>query len=78
MEQSRKMSLLETVSNVLTGYLIAIMIQLIVFPWFDIETTITDNMQIAAVFTIISIARGYLFRRIFEKIRKRLIRKQSQ
>lgn len=65
MSQSKTMSMIETVTNVGLGYLIAIGTQMVIFPWFDIHTTVTDNMIIAAVFTVISVIRGYIVRRAF-------------
>ena len=38
MNQSRLMSLLETATNVVIGYVLAIATQIVVFPWFGIET----------------------------------------
>ena len=37
----------------------------LVLPIWDIQTQITENLDITALFTVISIARGYIFRRIF-------------
>lgn len=68
-KQSRKMSLIETLTNITVGYCLAVVVQLIVFPWFDIETRIVDNLQIGLAFTVVAIARGYGIRRLFELFR---------
>ena len=36
MKQSRLMSLVEAIANVVVGYAIAVLTQLIVFPWFGL------------------------------------------
>ena len=37
MKQSRLMSLVEAVTNVAVGYGLAVVTQIIVFPWFGLE-----------------------------------------
>ena len=64
--QSRGVSFLEACLNVGSGYIIALGTQLVVFPLFDIEVDFSEQMGIAAIFTIISIVRTYLWRRIFD------------
>ena len=68
MPQTKRQSFLETVTNVGTGYIIAIFSQMLIFPLFDIKTNFGDNLLIALWFTIISIIRGYLFRRLFNRL----------
>jgi len=69
MKQSRTMSLVEAVANVVVGYGIAVATQLIVFPWFGLPARIGDALAIGAIYTAISTARSYLLRRAFEAIR---------
>ena len=69
--QSRRMSLLEAIANVLVGYGIAVVTQLIVFSWFGLPARVGDALAIGGVFTIVSLARSYLLRRLFEAIRVR-------
>lgn len=69
MKQSRLMSLVEAATNVIVGYSIAVATQLVVFPWFDLPARLDDALAIGAIFTIVSIARSYTLRRIFEAIR---------
>lgn len=69
MSQSRKMSMVETVSNVIIGYFVAVSSQIIIFPFFDIRTELKDNLIIGLWFTIISIIRGYVLRRFFNGLR---------
>lgn len=69
MKQSRLMSLAEAVANVLVGYGIAVVTQMLVFPLFGLHTSLADNLMIGAIFTGVSIARSYTLRRLFEALR---------
>jgi hypothetical protein len=63
--QSRVMSLVEVVANVLVGYGAAVATQMMVFPWFGLSTTLGQNLQMGLVFTVVSLMRGYTLRRLF-------------
>ena len=63
------MSLIEAMVNVAVGYGLAVLTQLVVFPWFGLPARITDAMALGAVFTIVSIIRAYVLRRLFERWR---------
>ena len=65
------MSLLEAVANVAVGYGVAVATQIVVFPWFGIETGLAEHLTIGLAFVGVSLARGYLLRRLFEAIRVR-------
>jgi hypothetical protein len=69
-KQSRRMSLAEAVANVLLGYGIAVATQAMVFPMFGLQASIEDNLLIGGIFTVVSIARGYTMRRLFEALRR--------
>lgn len=71
MKQSRTMSLVEAVANVAVGYGIAVITQLLVFPLFGLSTTLAENLAMGAIFTVVSIARSYCLRRLFEAVRLR-------
>ena len=70
MKQSRLMSLAESVTNVVVGYGLAVVTQILIFPVFGLHTTLAQNMKMGAVFTVVSIARSYLLRRLFERLRR--------
>lgn len=70
MKQTRLMSLVEAITNVVVGYGIAVVTQLVVFPWFGLPARISDALAIGAVFTVVSIARAFALRRLFEAIRQ--------
>ncbi len=78
--QSRVMSLVEAAANVLVGFGVAVVAQMMVFPWFGLSTTLGQNLQMGLIFTTVSLLRSYLLRRAFnrfaltEKISRRLHR----
>ena len=69
MSQSRGMSLIEAVTNVIVGYALAAITQILGFPWFGIQVGLGDNLASAAVFVGISFVRSYALRRLFERWR---------
>ncbi len=71
MKQSRLMSLLESLANVLVGYGVAVATQMAVFPLFGLAVTVSENLLIGLIFTVVSIVRSYALRRGFEALRMR-------
>ena len=66
MMQSRWMSLVESVANVLVGYIVAVTTKYLVFPLFGLHATLSQNLVIGLIFTGVSLVRSYLLRRAFE------------
>ncbi len=50
MTQSRRMSLIEAATNVAVGYVLAILTQIVVFPWFGINTALGEHLTIGLAF----------------------------
>ncbi|CAB1367218.1 DUF7220 family protein [Denitratisoma oestradiolicum] len=71
MKQSRWMSLVEAVTNVLVGYGVAVATQWAVFPLFGLHATLQENLLIGLIFTAVSLVRSYVLRRAFEAFRIR-------
>ena len=65
--QTKYQSLIESFTNILIGYLTALLSQVLIFPLFDIDVSFQDNLLIGLYFTIISLLRSYLVRRYFNK-----------
>ena len=65
--QTKYQSLVESLINILIGYLTALLSQVLIFPLFDIDVSLQDNLLIGLYFTIISLLRSYLVRRYFNK-----------
>ena len=77
MKQSRWMSLLEAVTNVLVGYGVAVATQWAVFPLFGLHATLRENLLIGLIFTAVSLVRSYVLRRAFEALRIRQLSANS-
>lgn len=79
MEQSKWDSLEETLVNVGTGFILALIFQHFVVPMITgKEATFVQNIYVTLFFTVISLIRGYFFRRIYNKHKgfiTRLLRK---
>lgn len=63
--QSRRMSIVETIANTSLGFVISVLTTQIVLPQYHCPVTMSDNVEITTIFTIISVARGYIVRRFF-------------
>lgn len=66
--QTKKHSLFESLTNVIVGLLMSFLTQMIIYPILDIEVSLNQNIIITTVFFVISFVRGYIIRRIFNKI----------
>lgn len=70
MKQSRAMSLVESLANVIVGYGLVVVTRILIFPVFGLQTTLAQNLTMGAVFTVASIARSYVLRRLVERLRR--------
>ena len=70
MSQSRTMSLVESLANVIVGYGVAVVTQILIFPQFGWNPTLAQNMRIGAVFTAVSLARSFTVRRLSERMER--------
>lgn len=67
MSQSKLHSAIESVANVAVGYGVAVLTQVLVFPLFGLHASMSDNLLIGAIFTVVSLARSYTLRRVFNR-----------
>jgi len=58
------MSAVEAAANVAVGYGVGIATQVAVFPLFGIAASLGDNLAIGGIFTVVSIVRSYVLRRV--------------
>ena len=58
----------EALANVTVGFFVAVLTQRAVFPLFGIETDWSVDFAIGGLFTVVSIVRSYMMRRVFERI----------
>jgi len=61
-------SLIESIIDVCSGFIIAILIQIFIFPFFNLYPNVMESMQIALIFTGFSILRSWLWRLLFKRI----------
>jgi hypothetical protein len=69
MTQTRRGSALETLAGTAIGYLVAVAANALILPAFGITTNARQNFGIAAAFTLVSLVRGYVVRRLFNALR---------
>lgn len=69
--QTKRQSAIETITSVAIGYLVAIGSQIVIFPIFGLAVSFGDNLLIGAFFTVVSIIRGYLIRRMFNRLQSK-------
>jgi len=62
-----KKCFIESVIDVGSGFILAILIQLLIFPLFGLHPTILDTMGIALIFTVVSIIRSAIWRNFFRR-----------
>lgn len=67
MSQTKKQSMVESVIQNVIGFLVGLLVQEGVFWWKGLEVNFLDNLHIGIIFAIVSIARSYLLRRVFNK-----------
>lgn len=68
MSQRKAISLLESCLNVGSGFVLSLIVwEFVIEPLFGIEKSLRENIGITGIFTVISIVRGYIWRRLFNK-----------
>lgn len=64
--QSRTASLIEQILNVGSGFVISLIVWMyVVVPIWGFDVSMTENLTITIIFTVVSIIRGYMWRRWF-------------
>ncbi|ANS03140.1 hypothetical protein [uncultured Mediterranean phage uvDeep-CGR2-AD10-C281] len=62
-----KKKFIESFIDIGSGFCIAILIQIYIFPIFNLYPTILDGISIALIFTFFSVIRSFIWRVIFKK-----------
>ena len=68
--QTKKQSLIETLTSVFVGWLIGVILNMLVLPIFDYDVSLTDGVLISIIFTAVSVIRSYVIRRWFNSKEK--------
>jgi len=74
--QTRLISAIEAIANILIGMGVALASQYAIFPLFDIQISHGAHLQITAYFTAISFARSYFVRRWFTNTLNAFLKKR--
>lgn len=64
-KQSKKISLIESLVQTISGLIISFCIQIVIYPALGIEVNLNQNFIITFVFFVASLLRGFIVRRIF-------------
>ena len=65
MSQTKTGSFIEAWINVAIGFSINYVANLLIFPLFDMHISLTDNILMGGIYTVISVVRSYAIRRWF-------------
>ena len=68
--QSKKQSLIESLTSTTIGIIIGIVLNLTILPIFGYPVSLSDSLWISVIFTVISIIRSYIIRRWFNSKEK--------
>ena len=63
--QSKKQSLIESLTSTAIGIIIGILLNITILPIFGYPVSVVDSLWISIIFTIVSIVRSYIIRRWF-------------
>lgn len=62
--------MIEAIINVVVGLTINTMLNFAVFPLFGWHITLSQNIALGVIYTVISIARSYTLRRLFNHLHR--------
>jgi hypothetical protein len=66
--QSRVGSFVEQLLNIGSGFFISLLLwSFIIVPVWGMDVDMSDNLAITGTFTLVSVVRGYLWRRFFNR-----------
>jgi hypothetical protein len=66
MKQHKMDSLFEALTNTAIGFFVSLVTWYFVAAAMNIPVTMSENLIITGVFTVVSICRGYVLRRLFD------------
>ena len=78
MNQTKLGSLYEALINVLIGFCINYVMNLVILGWImGLPITLLDNLWIGLMFTVVSVARSYVIRRYFNARLQKLAQRMA-
>lgn len=70
MNQSRRFSLIEACTSTAFGFIFSILAGMVVYPLFGHAFSLQQNLGIVLIFTLLSVVRSYVVRRVFNALQK--------
>ena len=68
--QSKRESMVESLTSTTIGITIGIVLNLTILPIFGYPVSLSDSLWISVIFTVVSIIRSYIIRRWFNSKEK--------
>ncbi len=68
-QQTRLGSVIETCASTAAGFILSLTVQHFLYPVYGFEPSLATNIELTTIFTVLSLARGYVTRRIFTRIK---------
>ena len=65
--QTRRSSAIESFVNLAIGYGVNLVANFAIFPLFGWDLSLKDNLTIGVFYTLVSFARSYVIRRLFNR-----------
>jgi len=65
MNQTKTVSAIEAFINIGSGFIIALVVWQSLAALYDIPMPLSRNLEITTIFTVISVTRSYIWRRLF-------------
>ena len=63
--QTKTQSLVEATTNIGVGFVISVGVWQLLATYYGYDMPLSRNLEITTIFTFVSIARSYIFRRMF-------------
>ena len=63
--QTKRQSMIESLTSTTIGIIIGIVLNLTILPIFGYPVSLSDSLWISVIFTVVSIIRSYIIRRWF-------------
>ena len=66
LRQTRRGSMIEVGINILIGFCINYVANLLILPMFGLHVTLAENFLLGLAYTLVSVGRSYIIRRWFD------------
>lgn len=73
--QSKKLSLIESVVNTGSSFIVGILTQIAIFPFYGLKVSFLANISMTLIFSLTSFVRSYIVRRIFNRLAEKAAEK---